>query len=126
MLPPPERRPVPLPPVTGLPHDPRQLVRPRPLPKMPKKDDLPFALTIHKELVTYIAGEAAWRKLTVPEAVLVVYRMFQADPEAAAENADMLADFDPIASPLTADDLAAIENAVKALNAVDRVLASTM
>lgn len=106
--------PRPLPRLTAL--------KPRPLQRPDPDADLPVALTIHKELVTYIAGEAAWRKLTVPEAVLVVYRMFQADPEAAAENADMLADFDPVASPLTADDLAAIENVVKALNSVDRVL----
>ena len=100
---------------------PRLTAPPKPRPLDPDAE-LPVALTVHKALVAYIAGEADWRGLTVPEAVLVVYRTFRDDPKAAAENADMLADFDPVNNPLTADDVAAIEEAVRRIREVDRRL----
>jgi hypothetical protein len=96
--------------------------RPRPLPKLSKVEaSLPFALTLHKSLVTYIAGEMVEHNMTPAQAALYVFEQARQVPQFAAENADMLEDFDPINNPLTVDDVAAIERDAAGIKRFDRM-----
>lgn len=77
---------------------------------------------MHQSLINYIAGEMVEHDMTAAQAVLHTFETFRASPQAAAENADMLAGFDPINNPVAPADIALIEAAAVSLKRIDRKL----
>lgn len=74
---------------------------------------------MHRSLMAYIAGTAQEKDLTIADAVPVVVAEFASDPQAAAENADMLTGFDPASiTPAEMEEMYKILRGFRLLKAV--------
>jgi hypothetical protein len=75
---------------------------------------------VHNCLISFIAGEMNERNLSASDAIIAVHAQFKADPQGAAENADMLVGFDP--ATVSVDEIEQIIHRANAHKNVDRIL----
>lgn len=76
-------------------------------------------MSMHHDLMTYVAGTAKDRDCTIADAILLVVKEFKADPKAAAENADMLDGFNP--ANVTIDEIEKMYRILKKMREFDTV-----